>query len=586
MNLDFIALDKLCVSKANMRHSKKAPDVSDLLPTVRTRGVLQSLIVRPSGEPGQFEILAGARRYHAARIVAAETGTAPEACLLPCAILDPGDDAAAVEASLIENIARLDPDEVTQWETFTRLCREGRQVDEIAATFGLAEAAVRRVLALGSLVPRLRDLYRADRIDAASIRFLTMATKRQQQDWLALFDDPTAHAPTGHRLKDWLFGGQSIKAEFALFDIEASGLALVADLFASDRYVADPAAFWRAQDAAIEARRQAYLTEGWADVVILPPGDAFHSWQFDKTSKRRKGRVYIDVRATGEVVFHEGYLGRREAERAARGDGATPEARGEATRPTQTYVDLQRHAALKAALATSPQVALRLLIAHLVVGSPSVRVTPDRQAAPSPEIAQSVETSRGAVEFAWHRHAVADLVGVDPECERIVRGHGDEHDLVALFHRLLDLPDPAVLDVLAVVMAEGLASGSVAVEAAGRYLGLDMAEWWDADSAFLDTLRHREVLGAMVAEVAGAAVAAANAEEKAKTLRAILADSLNGSNGRAVSVPWAPRWMRFPATAYTGRGGIGSVRAGAIVDAALMTPVLDEGQTEEHRLAA
>jgi len=261
MKLDFIALDKLVVSKANMRYSKKAPDVGDLLPTVRKRGVLQSLIVRPGAEPGLFEILAGRRRFAAASIVAQEREVAGEPLgdcgHLPCAILDPGDDAAAVEASLIENCARLDPDEVTQWETFARLVREGRKPDDIAATFGLADASVRRILALGNLLPRIRQLYRADRVDPATVRHLTMASKRQQQDWLALHDDPERRAPTGQHLKAWLFGGQSIKAEHALFDIAAAGLTTVADLFGSDRYVADPDAFWAAQNAAIAARRAA-----------------------------------------------------------------------------------------------------------------------------------------------------------------------------------------------------------------------------------------------------------------------------------------------------------------------------------------
>lgn len=80
MKLDFIPLDKLSVSKTNMRYAKKAPDVSDILPTIRKRGVIQPLIVRPNPCPervegcadGAFEIVGGARRFHAAKIVAAE----------------------------------------------------------------------------------------------------------------------------------------------------------------------------------------------------------------------------------------------------------------------------------------------------------------------------------------------------------------------------------------------------------------------------------------------------------------------------------------------------------------------------------
>ena len=70
MKLDFIPLDKLVVSKANMRYGKKAPDVSDILPTVRSRGVIQPVIVRPNCAPDGFEIVAGSRRFHAAKIVA------------------------------------------------------------------------------------------------------------------------------------------------------------------------------------------------------------------------------------------------------------------------------------------------------------------------------------------------------------------------------------------------------------------------------------------------------------------------------------------------------------------------------------
>src|SRR3546814_7329166 len=64
------------------------------------------------------------------------------------------DDADAIEASLIENMARLDPGEVTQWESFVRLVKEGRKVEDIAATFGLPDLAVKRVLALGNLLDR------------------------------------------------------------------------------------------------------------------------------------------------------------------------------------------------------------------------------------------------------------------------------------------------------------------------------------------------------------------------------------------------------------------------------------------------
>src|SRR3546814_64307 len=122
MKLSFIDLGKLSISKANMRYAKKAPDVSDILPTVRARGVLVPLIVRPNCGPDAYEIVAGARRFTAAKIVADERGDG-EREPLPCAILADGDHAAAIEASMIEKFDRPAHDEVTRWESIARQTR-------------------------------------------------------------------------------------------------------------------------------------------------------------------------------------------------------------------------------------------------------------------------------------------------------------------------------------------------------------------------------------------------------------------------------------------------------------------------------
>lgn len=75
MQLANIAPSKLFVSKTNMRHADTAPDVSDILPTVKARGVIVPLIVRPGedeGRPGMFGIVAGSRRRRATEIALSE----------------------------------------------------------------------------------------------------------------------------------------------------------------------------------------------------------------------------------------------------------------------------------------------------------------------------------------------------------------------------------------------------------------------------------------------------------------------------------------------------------------------------------
>lgn len=575
MTLAFIDPAKLSISRTNMRYGRKAPDVTDILPTVRRRGIIQTLLVRPAGEDGHFEIVAGARRFQAARIVAEETG---EAEPLPCRILAEGDDAAAIEASMIENLARLDADEVTQWETFTRLVKQGRSVTDIAATFGLPDLVIARVLALGNLLPRIRTLYRDEAIDRTTIRHLTLASKSQQKSWLALFDDAQAYAPTGHQLKAWLFGGQSIPARVALFDLDTFDGAIVADLFGEDRYFADADAFWTAQNAAIEARRAAYLEQGWSDVVIVPPSEHFLLWDHEKAAKRKGGRVYVDVRSTGEIVFHEGYLTRREAQRVARGE--TPDApkppRPEINATMQTYLDLHRHAAVRAALLGRPALALRLMVAHAIGGSPLWRVSPEPQTTGNDAVRESVETCRGETLFDERRRAVLDMLGFSPDEPTVTGGNGDDYGLAGLFLRLIDLPDAVVMETVTIVMGETLASGSAAVAALGAEIGIDMADWWREDDAFFALFRDKEVLTAIVAEVAGDTVAGANAKEKSATMKRIIRDHLDGADGRPKVERWVPRWLAFPASAYTRRGGVGTVAAQVKVEAARALPDPDD----------
>lgn len=573
MKLDFIDLGQLSISKANMRCAKKAPDVTDILPTVRKRGILVPVLVRPNGSDTTYEIVAGARRFHAASIVAEERRNAGgEAEPMPCAILDKGDDAAAIEASLIENIARLDPDEVTRWETFTRLVKEGCEVGDIADTFGLPELAVRRVLALGNLLPRIRQMYAREQIDRTTVRHLTLATKSQQKAWLALVDDPDGYGPTGHQLKAWLFGGQSIAVCHALFDVAESGLHIVADLFGEDAYFADADAFWTAQNAAIAERAEAAREAGWADAVIVPPHEHFSTWDYEKTPKRKGGRVYFDVRSSGEVVSHEGYLSRKEARRLA-GDGektsaVTRPARPEVGSAMQDYIALHRHAAVRTALIGDQGLALRLMVAQTIAGSPLWTVRVEPQQSRSEDVRESLENAPAETLFDQHRRAVLDLLGFEPETPTVTHGEPGYHGATGLFLRLIALPDAAVMDILSIVIGETLDARCPLVDALGTELKVDMAAFWQADDAFFACVRDKAVLRAMVAEVAGERVAAANANEKTKVLIRIIRDHLDGKDGRSKAEGWVPRWMAFPPAHYTERGGAASVTAHAEVEAA------------------
>ncbi|MDP3907537.1 ParB/RepB/Spo0J family partition protein [Novosphingobium sp.] len=566
MQIDHIPLERLSVSKANMRGSRKVPDVSDILPSIARRGVLSPLFVRANCQPGYYEIVAGKRRYFASLEAAKEIETPPP---LPCIVIGEGDDAEALEVSMIENMLRQNPDQVTQWESYTRLVKEGRSVEDIAATFALTELQVKRVLALGNLLPRIREAFRDEEIDAGTVRHLTLASKAQQKAWLALYDGDDTYAPRGNQLKAWLFGGASISVRAALFDLAAYPGQIVADLFDEDGYFADADMFWTAQNAEIEARSAAYLADGWAGVEIVPPGQYFSSWEYEKTAKRKGGRVFIQCRDNGEVVFHEGYVTRKEAQRRARGadgdgpDGAseTKAARPELTSALTTYIDLHRHAALRSELALDPALALRVMVAHAICGSPLWTVRVQDQRSRVEAVAESIENAPAEARFDARRRAVLAMLDFDPERASVVSERYGDNEIVAVTLRLLALDDASVMAVLGVVMAESLAAGTELIETLGQHIALDMAAHWQADQAFLDQLRDREVLLAVLAEVGGEAVASAHAGEKGKVIKGVIADCLAGTGDRAKAEGWVPRWMAFPPSAYTARGGVASVAA-------------------------
>ncbi|MCW1985395.1 UNVERIFIED_ORG: ParB family chromosome partitioning protein [Sphingomonas sp. R1F5B] len=580
MELKHIDITRLSVSSLNMRGTKKTCDTANILPSVRARGVLVPLIVRPVGAvvvgsggedsaDGEhrptYEILAGKRRFYAALAVVEEGGGIED---LPCAVIEPGDDAAALEASLIENIARLDPDEMTRCETFTRLVREGRNVDGIALTFGLTALQVKRTLALGNLVPRLRNLYRADGIDAVSLRHLTMASKAKQKEWLALHDDERATAPTGAWLKSWLFGGASIPVSAALFDLDGYEGEIIADLFGEDRYFACAEVFWTAQMEAIETRAEAYRDAGWDEVVIMARGDAFHAWEHVSCPKSKGGRVYVAIGHRGDVTFHEGFVTTKEARRLERGEALEKAVRPEVSSTLNAYIDLHRHAAVRAKLAEDTGLSLRVMVAHAIVGSGLWAVRIEPQKARSDAVAESIENCLSEALFDARRREVLRLRDLDPDTPTVTASDPDGQGICGLVRRLITLDDVAVLRVLAVVMGETLDVGTGLIELLGAHMGLDMADVWQADDALLDAVRDREVMGHLLADVAGEQVAAENGKATTKVKRGIIRDCLSGSNGRVKRDSWVPRWMAFPASAYTPRGGVGSAERAARIAAA------------------
>jgi len=564
MKLQHIDLSQLKISPVNVRKHGAGDELRELIASIRSLGVIQPLLVRPNCEG--FEVIAGQRRLLACQALQAETGNAPP---VPCTILESGDDAIALEASLAENVARLPMDEIDQYEAFAALTRQGRSVADIANQFGVTELLVKRRLAISALIPQLLLAYREGQIEPETMQQLTLATPKQQKAWFKLFKNPEEYAPTGRRLKAWLFGAE-IPVSSAIFPPERYTGNIVSDLFGEERYFDDAEKFWKLQTEAVIHRQAAYLEEGWSDVVIMEIGAQFN--QYDKVKRRRTkgGTVYISCAANGEIGLHEGWLDAKEAarrdkekERSATGGNEAENdpapAKPELTNAAMRYIDLHRQNAVRAVLLQSPQIALRLLAASVISRDGLWQARPETQDAERHEAtAASVASSRASGVLDTERSEVRMLLGVSGD------GHltAPEYRAVKfpkLFAKLLTLTDDEVLRVLTLLMAETLPAGSEAVEILGHLLAVDMNEWWTPDEAFLDLLRDKPAINAMLGEMAGKQTAHIHIAETARVQKDAIRHCLAGTGGRRKAEGWLPRYFHFPMQSYTKRKGLRAV---------------------------
>ena len=553
-DLKHIPLADLRLSKLNVRrHGPK--DIGSLAASIAALGLIQPLLVRDGGDG--FEIVAGQRRYLAMKRLNAEG--APETDTLPCVVMEATDDAAAIESSLAENVARLPMDEIDQYEAFAALKKTGLGEAEIAGHFAISETLVKRRLAIANLHPDIRRRYRAGDIDAQTLHLLTLATRDRQKAWLALASDPEQTPPPPWQLKAWLLGGSEIATTAALFDEALYQGPITADLFGGERYFTDPEEFWRLQNCAIAEQRDQLLAAAWSEVHIIAPDERFQSWDYMPASKTKGGAVYIDVEPDGQVTLHKGFLPKAQTRRLRRGsveaentDAAVPAPRPEMSAPLTNYVDLVRHSAVRLAVADAPEIALRLMLAHIIGGGRMWRVEAEPQRPSNPAIGQAIAALTSEAAFAARQRQAAALVGLDETASAVVQGHPDGESTAAVFARLQDLPETDVLRLLAVVMAETLAAGTGLIDTLGAALKVDASQYWRPDAVFFELAKDREAVSEMLAEVIGPAAAKCHLTASGSQKKTIIKMALAG-DGRSKVDAWTPRYLLFPQAAYTAR---------------------------------
>jgi ParB family chromosome partitioning protein len=133
-------------------------DIIDLVSSIKEKGILEPLLVRPTGD--KFQIIAGERRYRAS----VEAGLSQ----VPCIEIDV-DDRGVLEISLIENLQRRDLSPFEEADGLQKLCDKFLYThEEIARKLSKSRSSITETLTLNSIPVELRDICTEAGINARS----------------------------------------------------------------------------------------------------------------------------------------------------------------------------------------------------------------------------------------------------------------------------------------------------------------------------------------------------------------------------------------------------------------------------------
>ena len=154
--------------KANPRNPRRAfseAELNELTESIRERGIIQPIVVRAvRGEPDNYEIIAGERRWRAAQRAGLHD--------VPVAVVE-ASDAQALEFAIIENVQRADLNPIEEAAGYLALMDEfHHSQDDVAQIVGKSRPHVANTLRLLKLSDQVRAMVQAGEISAGHARLL------------------------------------------------------------------------------------------------------------------------------------------------------------------------------------------------------------------------------------------------------------------------------------------------------------------------------------------------------------------------------------------------------------------------------
>jgi ParB family chromosome partitioning protein len=168
-----LAIDALQPGRFQPRAHIGQEGLAELAESIKAQGVMQPILARPLGA-GRYEIVAGERRWRAARMAGLAT--------VPALVRDVP-DRNALAIALIENLQREDLNPLDEAQGIKRLTEEfGMTHAEAAAAVGRSRAAITNALRLLELAPPVQALLREGKLDMGHARALLALPALRQID--------------------------------------------------------------------------------------------------------------------------------------------------------------------------------------------------------------------------------------------------------------------------------------------------------------------------------------------------------------------------------------------------------------------
>ena len=138
-------------------------ELEELAASIREKGVLQPILVRPApGEPQRYQVIAGERRWRASQRAGLDS--------IPAMVRELN-DLEVLEVAIVENVQRADLNAVEEAMAYRALMeRFGRTQDAVAQIVGKSRSHVANTLRLLSLPESVRDHVLAGRLSAGHAR--------------------------------------------------------------------------------------------------------------------------------------------------------------------------------------------------------------------------------------------------------------------------------------------------------------------------------------------------------------------------------------------------------------------------------